>query len=875
MATGGSIPLNRTQSVTFYNTCGVIEKDKNMYYVPRFSKTNATADTKTVCENFINALESVCPPSSAYQNITISQWSPEDRTLVVKGNIDDFRLVSDEGACLNYLIITRTVTKETTQTYYYGFFITDVEQSGGSSVRVTCTPDDFTNVFYLHNKKVMTQTEINNDYSPFNDYMKNCNVERQHYNRIKNERITELDMLISPNESIPQMAEGDLLTVTFEGFNPVVVSGSVWLFEYEQEQLHIILRDLSGNPEIPEEQNYSSLLYEGVSYSFSYALEDVYYRNIDKLVRDNVDLFLNPQENFTYRYQYRDLKYPICYESSLSNFTKHEMFLIENATALSDLPIRLREKVVKACLCWLLVETKGTDLIAPLKVTNITQQATYVKDYNTDMGEMASNNIWKPNLTIAFPFFMIPDQLSHIGLSVMATVSSEETSNPLGFLSTLDVVIRMLNQNATADYILSAYITKDLNIPDVSFNGLSIPGNTAYLDYKVKGLGSLIPPSENGTEQKRYYAGVYLGGLKSSIGSSPEKYVSVTYDYSHPENQPLSGVGCVVGLVISNYPSKELNLKLEEEDIPNLKNNYFDCFIEQPPYNFYSVSILSSYEMIFEKSRYYKTGMVGLTRYLVVNEGLKEGFIPSYTVENYTSKYFNEGLVYTVPSNIPLMSSSYDSYYNQNKAQMKNQYAISNVNFGSSILSNVVTGAISSIGGTLAGAVRGAPDPLSAFTGGASASVKGTTSMYSDIASTEINQASNLLTTKMTQKAKLADVGNMPDSMKQTGSNVYYDCATKELGLYLNHYTIDEISKNSICKLLERIGYLVNIYDEINSVNRVGFNYVKLTYFDWNPAVDIMVSQEEAIREIFNKGVTMLHDKSYLTSGHNYETIIE
>ena len=31
MATGGTIPTNRTQSVTFYNTTGIIEREKNIY----------------------------------------------------------------------------------------------------------------------------------------------------------------------------------------------------------------------------------------------------------------------------------------------------------------------------------------------------------------------------------------------------------------------------------------------------------------------------------------------------------------------------------------------------------------------------------------------------------------------------------------------------------------------------------------------------------------------------------------------------------------------------------------------------------------------------------------------------------------------------
>ena len=164
MATGGTIPSGRKQYVYFYNTHGVIEKDKQMYFAPRFGEDY---EGDAVSEAFLELFEVVCPPSSAYKEIEISTWSPQDRTLVVKGNIDDFRLITDEGACLNYFLVKREVTKgegqqASTATYYYAFFITGVEQIGGSSVKITAEPDDFTNVFFLHNNHVITNIEATN-----------------------------------------------------------------------------------------------------------------------------------------------------------------------------------------------------------------------------------------------------------------------------------------------------------------------------------------------------------------------------------------------------------------------------------------------------------------------------------------------------------------------------------------------------------------------------------------------------------------------------------------------------------------------------------------------------------------------------------------
>ena len=112
MATGGTIPTNRTQTVTFFDTTGIVDKDKNIYFAPRFSKYAQMSSGKDVRSAYLEIFRSVCPPSSDYADIQISGWSPQDRTLKVRGNIDDFRLVTEEGDCLNYFILSRTITNE-------------------------------------------------------------------------------------------------------------------------------------------------------------------------------------------------------------------------------------------------------------------------------------------------------------------------------------------------------------------------------------------------------------------------------------------------------------------------------------------------------------------------------------------------------------------------------------------------------------------------------------------------------------------------------------------------------------------------------------------------------------------------------------------
>ena len=183
MGTGGTLPTNITQTVTLYNTTGVIEKDKGIYFCPFIlASTN-----QTVKEAWLSAFNTEVGLSnlSPYKDMVISQWSPKDRELKVKGNVDDFRAVTEEGESFNYLIVTRTVIKgETSKTFYYGFFITDATQVGNGSVHLSLESDDFTNVFYLHNDK--KRKYYSGEYvDVFNERLKNCYVNRQHYNRIK------------------------------------------------------------------------------------------------------------------------------------------------------------------------------------------------------------------------------------------------------------------------------------------------------------------------------------------------------------------------------------------------------------------------------------------------------------------------------------------------------------------------------------------------------------------------------------------------------------------------------------------------------------------------------------------------------------------
>ena len=879
MATGGTIPSNRTQTVSFYNTTAVVEKDKNIYYVPRFSKTGATAGQQ-VRTAYLNAFEVVCPPSSAYSNITVSQWSPQDRTLRVKGNIDDFRAVTDEGECLNYFIISRTIEKTngetvTTQVFYYAFFITGVSQAGGGSVQLTIEPDDFTNVFYLHNKHVLTQTNIDNDYEPFNEKMGNCYVKRQHYNRVKNPSFISTYRLSTQNVNNFPNNVGH--TYSFDSM--AVIGG-----EQEHYGNFVMTRqpaiDLDNNltcifrdedtsrasAPVPTEfiiikdlTDPTQISWLGRISNWTMISQEVTYDP------DNMKIFMNQEESFKFKYQYRDDKYPISPYDGV--FTMEERLAIENADYLEDLSSELRDKVIYTCIHYLVIETKSAEVCYPYRRG---QSGSTTQIFGTlDCGELLNHSLNRPNPIVCYPYIESPEQFKKFNLeesirflSKIVYEGGQTFTQSVGLPSYKNGlarnVMRNIQHEGIADYIQSVYVVNNIGFPKSLFSiNATIYANKYDVYYSVTYPG---PYTGDFTVRTIDSKGFYASGIRSSMDS----VYGGPFLETVSNGQVTSLLFYDVGILASGVENIDYLIPLNIlGDIPSsLKTNYYDPVLETEPYKFYSVSILSNYELVFNKNRYYSTGEVVLKQYYSVNGSVKISYIPYYEVDDIVTPYFNEGLVFTLASTLPIVSDSYYSYYNQNKAQMKNQYAVADKNFQYDFAQQSAISAPASI---LQGAIKKGNIGASSELVGQSA----------NIINKLIDYSQQLDIIDMTRKAKLADVGNAPDTLKQAGSDLIYDLKTRENFLFLNHYTIDKLSYDSIAKLLERVGYTVNLYSVMNIINRVGWNYIELNGFDWKPTVEIMTSQEEKIRQIFLNGVTLLHDKTYLTTGHNYETILE
>lgn len=873
MGTGGFIPSNRTQLVTFYNTTGVIEKDKNIYFAPRFEN-----EDDIVYETFIDELNAICPPPSAYEAIMLTGWSPEDRSLVVRGNIDDFRLITDTGACLNYLIVKRSITKKlpdestVTNEYYYGFFITGVEQIGGSSVKVSVEPDDFTNVFYLHNGHSITALEAQNkSYEPFNERMKNCYVNRQHYDRVRvNSKAYILKIYFTNVSSGLDLALANSITLNFPDSDAII--GTIRGFDDSEYDIltggDLALEiETTGKTYIdPEPSNMTTISYHSVDYTADY-YSDIQWLYEPRVVTTNERVFLNQEESFRFKYQYRDQRRPFGFADV---FSSGELSQIEDSNSFSSLSDNLKKKILKCCMQYLVLEMKGKEQFAYQRYIDDTDPNNYGED-RSGFANLISNIKKYASPVIFKPFFNIPDIFKKFESNIKQFVFSSKIVTPqytpVHESSATDLTdiyydFQQMNLHGFSDFVYSAYVVNDICVEEESL----------FIDLINR---KIIFLSQNGyISGSNNDKGLFIVPVDFDPTSSTKN--GINFHYNNTADKTFNRVnswetfGTEVGtfLGLNDTYARDFSINVYDEKLTgwyqnSLKRNYADPVLEAEPYSFYSLSYLA-YEMPFNKNRYFSDMQIKFTYFLSVNGAIKISYIPTYKIENKEYKYYNEGLIFTIPSSLPLISDSYSSYYYQNKAQMKNQYAVNDYNRGVDLAQHFFISGPNAVG-------------MSASKRGWVGAVSETGNQFSEMANEAIDWAQSNKVIEMNQKAKLADMGAKPDAVKQTGSDVFGDLETTENRAFFNHYTIDNMSYNTIAKFLERFGYQINLFDTLHTIDRVGWNYVKLNSFDWNPQAqyDIMNEQETSIKKIFAEGVTLLHNRNYLYSGHNYEMIFE
>lgn len=882
MGTGGTLPTTITQTVTLYNTTGLIEKEKSIYFCP-FLSTNSA---KKVCEDWLTAFNTAVSydSTSGYSNIQISQWSPKDRVLKVKGNIDDFRLVTNYGKCLNYLILTRII--DTNKTEYYSFFITAVEQVGIGAVSLTLESDNFTDVFFLHNKN-LSSSYSGTYVDVFNERLKNCYVNRQHYNRVKkvdgeweyiyiddNSTQGEYDVWVQVNltgdhiltqEEVDNLTNGSLnvsISSVFDETQSVSLSFPLdCQCAVDEETVDIRV----GHPlSCTVDFNLGRQEYEGDTIKIEVEFE---YQENPTIEQDNLPIFSQIEEGFKYKRQFRDYKEFINYGDPL---TEEEKQAYENATSWSNLSSDLKIKALKLSLAFVNI-TFNSDKIF-----------LYFKYPSSGVLEKLYCNLTNSSLKNTLPTFSFPivtkvkvlekfwESIKSLSFSAnfvkfYSIVQNDVIFNDTHLESLMPTELNDILKEGSPylPYINSVYISKESSLIDnITFRA---DGIDIKVETNVSALGSTSPT---------------FGLLKLGLSASDiTNIVNGTYyfNYGNPQEPPYQKYLEIhtsnqndkyIMLPTNSNNKKVFNLDLDDSVVTkNLKTEYFDTVLTFNPYSFYSVSYLGRIEVPLNKLNYYENSVIECSLSVVTTDVYKYSFTPTYEVGGKKVKYYSEGIELSFSNNLTLSSSELVNYTIANQTQMRNQYAVNDLNRDYGLI-EAGLGTIENIAsGVGKGLAFGSPEMAGA--GAIAGAVQG----ISNLVNTGIDWDKNRKQIAMNQKAKLSDMGNLPSNLKQVGTDIIVDLLHEELGLYLNHYTIDEVSYNSICKYLERFGYLVNIYDNLNVNTRKGWDFVKVISFDYEDK--ITVEQEESIRQILANGVTLLHDKSYMTSGHNYEIILD
>ena len=924
------------QTYYIFDSTGVIEKHNNIYYNPR-----NVATAQAWFDAFVSATNT-STTGNKYYGVDISKWSPQDRVLRVKGDIDDFRDYITSALILNYLIVKREVieNEQVVATAFVGFFIDSVSQVGqGEVVELSLSPDHFTNTFFFNVQ----------GSDPFNETIKNAYVERQHYDRGK--PVTEASYESYSASSITDIADGREYRFSIphflqSGINFLnATSGAKIVFKKYDKTTNELLNTYEGNKlvsfRVPDfEQNiiYGVVLMADDLSVVNFKLnEESQYNYVISLVGDsplyfvtqnpdylntfigninavlttisyfqhlNEEVFATNKETFDYKYQYKDLRKGLnIVKNIMSYFTDTELSLIDSASSLDDLSIDLLNKIFDYCTYWYFIECRES---IPMP---------YVAKYNLDqfpierqVGKITKRNFSGSNICrIVVPTLILPDflmkfesevkviQVYNVVIGYDSSGNVVTTTNTLNNPSLVNS-FKPYENNAInllttyySSYIQSIYVLHNLNV------GRLIASYQFYTNHSLS-LSSGIQYKRVDTIESFNANDIQENLIPCFIIDLPEwiekqmsdnytgstfPFPSITYSSNNiiVDKPTISSVDVPYDVytgiyLINNYDILKTSLSLNES-VPDMKNNYYDPILTYEPYSFYSISTNESLELPLNKTRYYQSYNKG--NYLInfdyavsINGYLKSGLVVNYNLNNFEQRYYTDSLINTYTSTLPFSVNSYFDFMYRNMAQMRTQYAVTMrndiIDFGQNILKagGQLTGGISNIAMGMAG------NPYALASGITSVAETGLIPVNN-----AIDIAQDLHTLRDTQNAQKAGAGAKPDSIKQAGSDLLFDIYYDELIYYLNHYTLDDLSKNNICKYLERYGYQVNRFDTLNVDNRVGWNYIKLVGCDFVKPMSI--EQDEAIRSILKAGVTLLHDKSILDdeTKHNYEVVLE
>lgn len=844
---------NISQTVSFYNTKGVIDKHNNVYYYP--SLTIPTGSN--LAEEWLKAFKLKCTSPTGYSNLTLSNWSPEDRTLKVQGNVDDFRGLHITDKPLNYFILTRVVG---TKTIHYGFFIDSVQQTGMNTVLLNVSQDYFTNVNFLCNTSV--------DTDPLQTLLQNTLVERKHLDRFSDTNVVRItDSTTIQSGWIPTTeVQGEVEfegTVNLSDYNTPTGFTFISLeLDTQEYSLHLYELDfnlvgsilhITGAGSITGQYEQQSAI--KITFRFNHLVDEY-----NELTVSQDPAFYTYNENITFKVQLKDERKPLYWDfdtQKIVPLSDEDLEIILASTNIANESDRIQRIVISLCLYFYQIIAKES-ITGKVNMKLKDLQTVYPREpIYTYYGEVESK------LTkYILPVYIVPNFLQDKRIVIdtfMNKVDEELVLNnyiktfvSTNFSAETNTIIRKFKEYGLDQYIASIYLTRFT--PAQKYITLrKNPNISTHYALQFNWTVRNVNPESNiiGND----YTGISVVPLLVPHDIEPQTTIDLEFN-PNDNMKPTTPISLGVYTLFSelSYDKLEINVEDRHLFIRDTEVELFEPVLEANPYQFYTIDYLGINESPLNKALYTQQDdfyKINLFLFYSQSTALKIGVIPEYVINNKPILYYKESLVITLANQLPLTSDSYWSYYYSNQAQMKNQFAVNETHAKYGAIETAISGA-----GLIAkGAVK------SGWAGAGMGAIDTLTSM----ANVGVNFAKQKEIITGQQNAVLTDAGNQPDVVRQSGSDIYYDLQISEMGFYLNHYAIDEVSYNNGAKYLERFGYKIDRFESsLDNFSRIGYNYIKIVSCDLNDDYNLTLEQEEAIRNILSSGITLLHEPEYL-----------
>lgn len=252
----------------------------------------------------------------------------------------------------------------------------------------------------------------------------------------------------------------------------------------------------------------------------------------------------------------------------------------------------------------------------------------------------------------------------------------------------------------------------------------------------------------------------------------------------------------------------------------------------------------------------------------------------AYIIKNYLGntrdfKELSQGIINNDLSAIPILDDYTASYIqaNKNSIATTNAYAVDNAQRGinQNNANNRVNNAILDKQQAYSGLESGISALSSALQGNIAGAVG---NIYSTIKNYDVSQGErakmnmnnefaneNLRINAEQQigltQAKIADINNIPPTIRNLGNNGLFSYGNGITGIYIYYKTIRPEYVRQLTAYFKMFGYKVNRLEIPNLKSRLSYNYIKTA--DANIIGNIPNNYLNALKGIFDKGITIWH----------------